>query len=983
MTHKRIIYNQESNSGKSFLCPWLNDIVMPVDKDKIKSLAGRILANGKVDMNKYAGGGPETRHHNGRDYTLDEYKNEKRNEIIGAAVDKALSRKYGVAPRVGDPSCLYTVTDNFGRKYRVAGNQSFMADPGRYGFIVNGPLDDSGVGDIYQYIDKGGTPYHAVLITGYGEDGKPLVSYSSGSAPRYNPDDIMSPLVQSEARERKFNIFSPEEFDGIQSPAKTYDDYFKSVMRDYSDVMASDYKRNKRLWGDENQPVEPNDFVDGAPSYAYETYRFVGTPDDNSRWETEYGSLPKSIGSLPRVDVSLPVVSRLGKDGLVRGYSGGGDIPPQRDNTATRYSKSMAYVPSKVHSDDLKIDLDYDMDPFANIDLSALPEYPGTDDVKDFFSTFAKSAGMDAIKKNQKEYISKRYPYYKEISDSDIDESFVRISNLMSGSGDDKILDLGDLGSVMSRNFGQRIIGVSDKNWSPYYGYSRVPMDFTLAHEISHDSDTIMPGNDLISRENKGAERNGHDERVNEKRADINGVRYLLYKNGIIDQRGGGKVKKHHIRKLRKLYPGLRPLVQMDDEQIASMLNLIADSGNGVDMSNIASDGGFLRKYEGGGPVGDDDPEFIGPPTPRDIAVRNNTRRFYSDMYNNIASKYDEKYPNIAYFIRNSGKLRGERYGRNEADFLYYNNGDLINLTGTKSSNVPVAKSVLDSLALYGAKSGVSPYVAFGLPAQESRFGFYPTAFWNPEDMREYVKSNPRGYALDDNGSGVTPVELFNDAAYANEPYGNTISYVAKKLGVGYPTTDSTYDLRGDLTDEQLSKVEAELAKGRDYADRQAAKLGEPGNIFEHAFNLYKSGKYNPGDPNYSSMVEKAGMDVFSSPEFIDWWNKSGRKYYETYAPEILNGFDNGGDIHIKESHKGLFTAKAKRAGRSVQEHASHVLANKEDYPSSTVKQAAFAKAASKWHSDGGAINKVFESGDLDLLRAAVNNVMKKKISGK
>ena len=103
---------------------------------------------------------------------------------------------------------------------------------------------------------------------------------------------------------------------------------------------------------------------------------------------------------------------------------------------------------------------------------------------------------------------------------------------------------------------------------------------------------------------------------------------------------------------------------------------------------------------------------------------------------------------------------------------------------------------------------------------------------------------------------------------------------------------------------------------------------------------------------------------------------------YDRYINKYVNlDFSDGGDIHIDESHKGLFTAKAMRAGRGVQEHASHVLANKEDYSSRTVKQAAFAKAASKWHSDGGAIGKAFESGDLDLLRAAVNNVMSRKLN--
>ena len=54
--------------------------------------------------------------------------------------------------------------------------------------------------------------------------------------------------------------------------------------------------------------------------------------------------------------------------------------------------------------------------------------------------------------------------------------------------------------------------------------------------------------------------------------------------------------------------------------------------------------------------------------------------------------------------------------------------------------------------------------------------------------------------------------------------------------------------------------------------------------------------------------------------------------------------------IHIKESHKGLFTKKAKAAGQGVQEYASHVLANKGKYDSSTVRQANFARNSKGWH---------------------------------
>lgn len=79
-----------------------------------------------------------------------------------------------------------------------------------------------------------------------------------------------------------------------------------------------------------------------------------------------------------------------------------------------------------------------------------------------------------------------------------------------------------------------------------------------------------------------------------------------------------------------------------------------------------------------------------------------------------------------------------------------------------------------------------------------------------------------------------------------------------------------------------------------------------------------------------------------------------------SFSP-LGNAFAEGGGIHINPAHKGQFTSKAKRAGMGVQEYASHVLANKEDYPSSTVKQANFAKNAAGWkHDDGGALKAAF-----------------------
>jgi hypothetical protein len=80
--------------------------------------------------------------------------------------------------------------------------------------------------------------------------------------------------------------------------------------------------------------------------------------------------------------------------------------------------------------------------------------------------------------------------------------------------------------------------------------------------------------------------------------------------------------------------------------------------------------------------------------------------------------------------------------------------------------------------------------------------------------------------------------------------------------------------------------------------------------------------------------------------------------------------YGEGGSIHIKPENKGKFTSWAKSHGMGVQEAASHVMANKEDYSSTIVKRANFAKNASKWkHQDGGTVkrslNQYSQGGDM------------------
>lgn len=79
---------------------------------------------------------------------------------------------------------------------------------------------------------------------------------------------------------------------------------------------------------------------------------------------------------------------------------------------------------------------------------------------------------------------------------------------------------------------------------------------------------------------------------------------------------------------------------------------------------------------------------------------------------------------------------------------------------------------------------------------------------------------------------------------------------------------------------------------------------------------------------------------------------------------DAYNEFAQGGSIHIDPSKKGTFTAAASKHNMGVQEFASKVLANKEDYSPAMVKKANFARNASKWHSYGG--NLYAMGGDVD-----------------
>jgi hypothetical protein len=75
------------------------------------------------------------------------------------------------------------------------------------------------------------------------------------------------------------------------------------------------------------------------------------------------------------------------------------------------------------------------------------------------------------------------------------------------------------------------------------------------------------------------------------------------------------------------------------------------------------------------------------------------------------------------------------------------------------------------------------------------------------------------------------------------------------------------------------------------------------------------------------------------------------------------------GGININPANKGKFTASANRAGMGVQEFASKVLANKEDYSSTQVKRANFAHVfGGRNYQDGGYVmGEEYEMSDEEI----------------
>lgn len=128
----------------------------------------------------------------------------------------------------------------------------------------------------------------------------------------------------------------------------------------------------------------------------------------------------------------------------------------------------------------------------------------------------------------------------------------------------------------------------------------------------------------------------------------------------------------------------------------------------------------------------------------------------------------------------------------------------------------------------------------------------------------------------------------------------------------------------------------------------------KPLSFADAALQFNKEMEERPNDP-----ISKRGRDSMLAKLADVQEEKRADIAFKEQQEDMLQGIQpmiaaNGGAIHIDKNKRGTFTAAASRHGKSVQEFASQVLANPENYSPAMRKKANFARNAAKWHSDGG-----------------------------
>lgn len=114
-------------------------------------------------------------------------------------------------------------------------------------------------------------------------------------------------------------------------------------------------------------------------------------------------------------------------------------------------------------------------------------------------------------------------------------------------------------------------------------------------------------------------------------------------------------------------------------------------------------------------------------------------------------------------------------------------------------------------------------------------------------------------------------------------------------------------------------------------------------------------------NPGFKALPEAVQQKIMANYEMGGMLEDTEMDYTPMEGEEYME-YKKGG-IYIKPENRGKFSAAAKRAGMGTQAYAKHILANKDNYSSTLVKRANFARNAAKWHHEMGGLQQFAEAG--------------------
>lgn len=230
-----------------------------------------------------------------------------------------------------------------------------------------------------------------------------------------------------------------------------------------------------------------------------------------------------------------------------------------------------------------------------------IQENPNAKAVGDYFKSYVESPGVHRIWGNQLRWYGNYHPrrnskigrFFYGNPKTGMANAIVGFKNLDTNGVYDIDASVVNSQNAQRGNNKYTIIGLYDDVEDEDH-----PEGFVLPHELTHR----LPYGKLSGAQADALDRNqntiinGHDELREEKYSDLQGLRFLLYDEGIYDSRSKKDATPEDIQKLRDKYPQLRPLKQMDNNKAAWMINHVVQNNNNDLYRRSLKHGGIYIK---------------------------------------------------------------------------------------------------------------------------------------------------------------------------------------------------------------------------------------------------------------------------------------------------------------------------------------------------------------------------------------------------